>query len=1268
MMEFSIKKALSTAILLNLGLVLSGCGGDGKKVVPLPDNQPPVVVVEQPLQTVEASQQEVTLSVNVTDDNDNTLSYLWVQTAGVTVELLDSDKSAARFASPVITFAQGNQELAFKLTATDSQGAQSSAEMMVVIEPNNHIPTLSPNIPQFAQVGETVLLESNGQDIDGEIVSYLWQRVSGPQVTIEQANSAVAQFIAPEIRLDEPLVIQLTAFDDKQSSVEHQAIITIGGVNVAPVLVVTQTQIADEQSQITLSVDATDDLAISSYQWVQTGGVEVELNNANAAQASFLAPIVLVNEGDQELAFKVTVTDSDAAFSTADVNVTINPVNSNPVADAMERQFKVAGESVTLSVAASDEDGSIVQYHWQQTLGTSVALNADNLSAISFTAPADVKERLTFTVTATDNEMAFVSQSVDIFTTNDSENKNFVVTESKVEADSGGSTKISWHMVNPDTPLPQTVDVVTASLVQTGAKPLSFEIVDNRIAFIDAPVVDVGKMAYQFVLTLTADSGEQATAPIELNVNAVESHFAMRELLEEAELDYRYSWASNATDVNGDGFTDLVGYDSTYERWQWHKNLAGTGLLRTPEPLMVGGESWKTNNTTLMFIDIDRDGHKDFLYTLVDTESNSSLMLSLKEGQGFASPVVVASDSTFLNANLVKLFVNPNTDEVDLYVSSQGVGIRQLTAFTYRDGAFVQTSRFEHDELKFESDKMQQCDLNNDGVQERYFSRYNQSGDFDPDKKMNQLFVLTSADDYKNALMVHQSEVNIMEFVCYDNRMLLVENIDNDSAQYNELVFDAADALYTTSPLDNLGLRRPYGKMATRDVNQDGFTDIIGIGPFDNHVAAVWLADPAQSLTFTKYDIEDESCLLDWFTEAQEDRLICTKGGKLSVSKSDILDPEKAQVFLTTGGKKITDVSVKDHLLFISHIDGDGIKHKSIKHMENGQLETDFELDQVSRTSDLFFLDHNKDGMNDVIYLTKDEAVIQFRVELQLNTGSGYAEPQTLLTFNEEDLIPYAGSNDRYTPYLTAVTDINSDNVPELGVMLLDSGFEGDYKLFGYDAAADKYLSWDQFGYGMRELYTDSHYYADLTGNGIEDVIWLDRQGSGCLYTRMGCGDLYYREVAQIQDAPEWQLLAKRISSESYESIHIWDENEDGISSMFTNQENDDGHITSRFEFNKEGKLVAHRMKQRLEFRARLSSGGPHYYVDTHEQGKLLIYRYEDQLNRFVTHLQRPMPVIGEISPERFRLMFDIDSDGDDDLITWDRGGVYWYQNTGAAQ
>lgn len=184
--------------------------------------------------------------------------------------------------------------------------------------------------------------------------------------------------------------------------------------NQAPTANAGTDQTVDEQTQVTLSGSGTDsDGTIASYQWSQTAGTSVTLNNPNSATASFTAPTTLaVNP----LTFELTVTDDDGATTSDTVVVSITPVNAVPIVDAGENQSLVEGSEVSLNAAATDSDGSIESYSWVQTAGTTVSLtNADTATA-TFTAPmvTSTGETLTFEITVTDNEGAVATDTVNI--------------------------------------------------------------------------------------------------------------------------------------------------------------------------------------------------------------------------------------------------------------------------------------------------------------------------------------------------------------------------------------------------------------------------------------------------------------------------------------------------------------------------------------------------------------------------------------------------------------------------------------------------------------------------------------------------------------------------------------------------------------------------------------------------------------------------------------------------------------------------------------
>ena len=85
-------------------------------------------------------------------------------------------------------------------------------------------------------------------------------------------------------------------------------------------------QSVDEGATVNLAGTGTDsDGTIASYSWQQTSGTDVAISNSDMANASFVAPAVAANEN---LVFRLTVTDNDGASASDSVTVTVNAVVS----------------------------------------------------------------------------------------------------------------------------------------------------------------------------------------------------------------------------------------------------------------------------------------------------------------------------------------------------------------------------------------------------------------------------------------------------------------------------------------------------------------------------------------------------------------------------------------------------------------------------------------------------------------------------------------------------------------------------------------------------------------------------------------------------------------------------------------------------------------------------------------------------------------------------------------------------------------------------
>jgi hypothetical protein len=158
---------------------------------------------------------------------------------------------------------------------------------------------------------------------------------------------------------------------------------------------------------VAVSLDGTDsfdpdgDTIILS--WVQTSGPAVSLAGANTAQPSFTAP--LVGPTGATLAFELTVSDG-ALSSTDSVQVVVENVNHDPVADAGADQTRNENTLVSLDgSASSDPDNDSLSYQWVQIGGPLVNLSDSAIADPTFTAPdviAQPEVQLVFLLTVGD--------------------------------------------------------------------------------------------------------------------------------------------------------------------------------------------------------------------------------------------------------------------------------------------------------------------------------------------------------------------------------------------------------------------------------------------------------------------------------------------------------------------------------------------------------------------------------------------------------------------------------------------------------------------------------------------------------------------------------------------------------------------------------------------------------------------------------------------------------------------------------------------------
>ena len=119
--------------------------------------------------------------------------------------------------------------------------------------------------------------------------------------------------------------------------------------------------------------------------------------------------------------------------------------NSAPSVSAGEDQTVNQGATVNLTGVASDSDGSISSWLWQQTSGSpSVTIKNSTTSNASFTAPeVDAETTLVFELEVKDNDGASVSDSMRVTVRGPGDSVNPLPSDFKAEA-GDGQVMLTW--------------------------------------------------------------------------------------------------------------------------------------------------------------------------------------------------------------------------------------------------------------------------------------------------------------------------------------------------------------------------------------------------------------------------------------------------------------------------------------------------------------------------------------------------------------------------------------------------------------------------------------------------------------------------------------------------------------------------------------------------------------------------------------------------------------------------------------------------------
>ncbi len=382
-----------------------------------PSNVPPLVQAMADV-TVDGDT-PVSLTATASDDDNDPLTYEWVQTGGTSVSIADGTTLNASFTAPPRGFA--DQVLTFEVRASD--GTDSSNDTVTVTVRGNQAPTAAATAPASGTSGQVIQLDGSGSsDPENDDLIYQWTQTGGPSVTITNPGSPVASFEMPlAANSNQTYTFQLLVADTFDA-VGTTTVSVTQSANGGPIADAGADQTVSGSAAVALDGSGSSDPDNDPlfYEWEQIGGTGVTLSATDIVNPTFTAPAATGQA--QTLEFRLTVRDrapvanARVAPTNSDSDTVVITIAANrpPVAEAGPSQGPInGGETVTLDgTGSTDPDGDTLTYSWTQISGTSVTLSDASAAQPSFTAP-NSNETLAFRLTVSDGTLS-TSDTVEV--------------------------------------------------------------------------------------------------------------------------------------------------------------------------------------------------------------------------------------------------------------------------------------------------------------------------------------------------------------------------------------------------------------------------------------------------------------------------------------------------------------------------------------------------------------------------------------------------------------------------------------------------------------------------------------------------------------------------------------------------------------------------------------------------------------------------------------------------------------------------------------
>ncbi|NXM06490.1 K0319 protein, partial [Tyrannus savana] len=385
--------------------VIDSDGAANSTIAFLTVNKPvdyPPIANAGPNQAVTLPQNFITLNGNQSSDDHEIVSYEWSL----------SPKSKGKVVAmqgvrtPYLQLsAMQEGDYTFQLTVTDSARQRSTAEVTLIVQPENNSPPVAvagPDKELTFPVESATLDGSKSQDDQG-IVFYHWENISGPSsVQMENDDKAIATVTGLQVGTYR---FRLTVKDQQGLSSASMLSITVKEENNSPprahaggkhVLVLPNNSVTLDGSR------SADDQGIVSYLWIRDGQSPAAGDVIHGSDHEAVLQLTNLVEGTYIFHLKVTDAKGDSDVDSATVEVRPDPKRSGlvelilqvGVGQLSEQQKDTLVRQLAVLLNVLDSDIKVQKIQAYSDISTSVVFYVQNGHPSTVIKASDVSRTL----------------------------------------------------------------------------------------------------------------------------------------------------------------------------------------------------------------------------------------------------------------------------------------------------------------------------------------------------------------------------------------------------------------------------------------------------------------------------------------------------------------------------------------------------------------------------------------------------------------------------------------------------------------------------------------------------------------------------------------------------------------------------------------------------------------------------------------------------------------------------------------------------------